>query len=341
MALAHAPLDDLVVVDFTVARAGPVAVRQLADWGARVVRIESEDPSTALVGDHTSADYLNLHRSKELLQLDLRSDEGRRTVHRLVEGADVVVENFRAPVKHKLGIDYETLSAINPRLVYGSISGYGQHGPYRERGAVDQIIQGMGGLMSITGPPGHGPVRAGIAVSDMAAGHQLAIGLLIALHERGRTGRGQWVQVSLLEAMISFLDFQAARWTVDGHVPQSEGNHHPTACPMGAYTAADGHLNVAAPSDRLWAQLCGVLDDSAIADDERFATPRSRYRHRAELNAALDVVFSARPRSEWIAMLDAVGVPCGPSSPWTRCSPILRCSTSTSSSRSITPRAAR
>ncbi|MFV0306596.1 MAG: CaiB/BaiF CoA transferase family protein [Desertimonas sp.] len=306
-----APLDDLTVIDLTVARAGPTAVRQLADWGARVIRVESTDPGQALMGDHASADYINLHRSKTLVQLDLRRAEDRARFYDLTDVADVVVENFRAPVKFKLGVDHETLAARNPRLIYASISGYGQDGPYRERGAVDQIVQGMGGLMGVTGEVDGPPMRSGIAVSDMAAGNQLAIGILIALHERARSGRGQWVQVSLLEAMISFLDFQAVRWTIDGHVPASEGNHHPTAAPMGAYTAADGHLNVAAPSDRLWHQLCAALDDPALANDERFGGPGRRYRNRGELNALLDERFSHRTRSAWIERLDAVGVPCG------------------------------
>jgi crotonobetainyl-CoA:carnitine CoA-transferase CaiB-like acyl-CoA transferase len=306
------PLRDLVVLDLTIARAGPTAVRYLADWGARVLRIEPRDPGGQLLTDHENSDYLNLHRSKGLIQLDLRDDTDRREFFRLVEHADVVVENNRAPVKAKLGIDYEAVSAVNPRIVYGSISGYGQDGPASAKGAVDQIIQGAGGLMSITGPPGAGPVRAGIAVSDSAAGHQLALGIMIALYDRQRTGRGQWVKVSLLEAMISFLDFQAVRYTIDGRVPETEGNHHPTARPMGTYRAADGHLNLAAPGDRLWDRLCDVLDDPALRADERFATPRSRYHHRDELNTELDARLGTRTRDEWIELLDAAGIPCGP-----------------------------
>jgi crotonobetainyl-CoA:carnitine CoA-transferase CaiB-like acyl-CoA transferase len=306
------PLEDLLVLDLTIARAGPTAVRHLADWGARVLRIEPADPTIGLLGDHDSSDYINLHRSKQLIQLDLADADDRRRFFQLVERADVLVENNRPPVKAKLGIDYEACAAVNPRLVYGSISGYGQEGPAREKGAVDQVIQGAGGLMSITGLPGQGPVRAGIAVSDSAAGHQLAIGIMIALHERARTGLGQWVRVSLLEAMITFLDFQAVRWTIDGRVPSPEGNHHPTARPMGTYRASDGHLNVAAPSDRLWARLCAVLDAHGLAADERYATARDRYRNRDALNEDLDACFATRPRQEWVAALDAAGIPCGP-----------------------------
>jgi len=244
--------DDLLVLDLTIARAGPTAVRYLADWGATVLRIEQVGGSGSIIGDHDSSDYINLHRSKALIGLNLRDDADRHTFLRLVEHADIVVENNRAPVKASLGIDYATLAVINPRLIYGSISGYGQTGPASDKGAVDQIIQGVAGMMSITGQPGEGPMRAGIAVSDIAAGHQLAIGILLALRERDRSGLGQWVQVSLLEAMLTFLDFQAVRWTIDGKVPPQEGNHHPTGRPMGAYRAADGFLNIAAPGGRLW-----------------------------------------------------------------------------------------
>jgi formyl-CoA transferase len=307
-----APLDDLLVLDLTIARAGPTAVRYLADWGARILRIEQRGSSGALIGDHDSSDYINLHRSKQLIGMNLREEADRRRFFRLVEHADVIVENNRAPVKAKLGIDYEACAAVNPRIVYGSIAGYGQDGPASDKGAVDQIIQGVGGLMSITGLPGQGPLRCGIAVSDCAAGTQLAVGILLALRERDRTGRGQWVKVSLLEAMITFLDFQATRWTIDGVVPPQEGNHHPTGRPMGTYRAADGYLNIAAPGGRLWAGLLQVLDDPAIADDPRFASGAARYENRLALDELLDARFGTRPRDEWIARLDAVGVPCGP-----------------------------
>ena len=307
-----AVLDDLLVLDLTIARAGPTAVRYLADWGARVLRIEQVGERGSIIGDHDSSDYINLHRSKQLIGLNLRDDADRRRFLRLVEHADVIVENNRAPVKGKLGIDYAACAAVNPRIIYGSIAGYGQDGPASDKGAVDQIIQGAGGLMSITGLPGDGPVRAGIAVSDMAAGHQLAIGILLALRDRDRTGLGQWVKVSLLEAMITFLDFQAVRWTIDGQVPPQEGNHHPTNRPMGTYQAADGALNIAAPGGRLWSRLCEVLGDPDLATDTRFATSAARFEHRLVLDELLDERFGQRTRDEWIALLDAVGVPCGP-----------------------------
>lgn len=212
------PLADLIVLDLTIARAGPTAVRQLADWGADVIRIEPPNVATT-AGGHHSPDYLNLHRNKRSVTLDLKQPEGRQVLHKMVAEADVLVENMRTPVKHRLGFDWETVSAINPRLVMGSISGFGQTGPYAERGGVDQIAQGTGGMMSVTGIPGQGPVRAGVAISDVTAGMQLAVGILVALYERQRTGHGRWVHTSLLESMIAMLDFQAARWTVDRDLP--------------------------------------------------------------------------------------------------------------------------
>jgi formyl-CoA transferase len=304
-------LDDLLVVDLTIARAGPTAVRYLADWGARVLRIE-QPGGAALIGDRDSSDYVNLHHSKQLVELDLTDAVDKRRFFGIVERADIIVENFRPPVKAKLGVDYEACAEVNPRIIYGSIAGYGQDGPACSRGAVDQIIQGVGGLMSITGLPGQGPVRAGIAVSDSAAGTQLAIGILLALRERDHSGRGQWVKVSLLEAMITFLDFQAVRWTIDGVVPGQEGNHHPTGRPMGMYEAADGYINIAAPGERLWFALLHALEDPTIADDPRFATVGSRFEHRLALNEVLNARFATRTRAEWLARLDDAGVPCGP-----------------------------
>jgi crotonobetainyl-CoA:carnitine CoA-transferase CaiB-like acyl-CoA transferase len=305
-------LEDIHVLDLTIARAGPTAVRQLADWGASVIRVEAPSTGDDFTGDPTNSDYLNLHRNKRALQLDLKQAEGREIFHRLAERADVMVENFRPPVKRKLGVDYETISAINPRLVYGSVSGFGQDGPYAEKGAVDQIVQGMGGLMSITGLPGQGPVRVGVAIADLAAGHQLAIGILVALHERRTSGLGQWVHVSLLESMISFLDFQATRWTIDGEIPWQVGNDHPTAFPMGAFRTADGHINIAASSNRLWARLCDVLDAPELMADPDFATADLRSKNRATLNDRIEAILVTRPTEEWWKLLDEVGIPSGP-----------------------------
>ncbi|MEL6980926.1 MAG: CoA transferase [Actinomycetota bacterium] len=305
------PLHDLIVIDLTIARAGPTAVRQLADWGAEVIRIEPPAAGER-AGGHLSPDYLNLHRNKRSLGLDLKTERGREVLHDLVGQADILVENMRTPVKHRLGFDWDTLSAINPRLIMGSISGFGQTGPYAERGGVDQIAQGMGGMMSITGHPGQGPVRAGVAISDVTAGLQLAIGILVAVHERASTGRGRWVHTSLLESMLGMLDFQAARWTVANDLPPQAGNDHPTLGPMGMYRTGDGHLNLAAPWGRIWGRFCQVIGRPDLPDDERFVTPADRSANRAALNAEIEEALAAESTSHWVEALNAEGVPAGP-----------------------------
>ena len=312
---AHLPLADLRVIDLTVARAGPTCVRQLADWGADVVRVERPDRSDTPgpVGEHRhGSDYQNVHRNKRSLGLDLKAPGAGEVLMRLVDGADVLVENMRPPVKARLGFDWETVHARNPRLVYGSISGFGQDGPYAERGGVDQIAQGMGGLMSVTGLPGSEPTRVGIPVSDLSAGLYLAVGILVALHDRERTGIGRWVQTSLVESMVAMMDFQAARWTVDGEVPTSEGNHHPTLVPMGCFASADGYVNIAGPSGRLLRSFCEAIGLPDLPEDPRFSSAGRRSRHRAELNALVAERLRTRTTAEWVEVLAVAGVPCGP-----------------------------
>ncbi len=305
--VADGPLAGIRVVDLAVARAGPTCVRQLADLGADVVQVGS--PTRTASFSSEGADGANLHRNKRSILLDLTSDDGRGVLLRMVERADVLVENFRPAVKHNLRIDPESLFAVNPRLVYASISGFGQDGPYAERPGVDQIAQGLGGLMSVTGPPGTGPSRAGIAISDTAAGTLLTQGVLAALIARDRTGRGQWVRTSLLESMISFMDFQAARWLIDHEVPQQVGNQHPTFVPMGAYPTADGYVNVSALGD--WEAFCVLIEAPELAADPRFADASSRLAHRDELDAAITIAFRRRPSAEWVDLLAHL-VPCGP-----------------------------
>jgi len=309
------PLDDVRVIDLTVARAGPTCVRQLADWGAEVIRIEppARPAEPDIVGERRSgSDFQNLHRNKRALSLDLKRPEAREVLLRLVDRADVLVENMRPPVKHRLGFDWATLHARNSRLVLGSISGFGQDGPYAERGGVDQIAQGMGGLMSVTGLPGTEPTRVGIPVSDLAAGMSLAIGVLVALHERERTGEGRWVTTSLLEAMIAMMDLQAVRWTIDGVVPEQEGNHHPQFLPMGCFRTADGWVNVAGPSGRLLRNFCKAIGLPDLPADPRFDSAARRFRNRAELNEIVAARLRRRTTREWIEALNEVGVPCGP-----------------------------
>jgi crotonobetainyl-CoA:carnitine CoA-transferase CaiB-like acyl-CoA transferase len=308
------PLDDIRVIDLTVARAGPTCVRQLADWGADVIRVEPPPGPVApgLVGSRHGPDFQHLHRNKRSLSLNLKAPEAHEVLMRLVDGADVLIENMRPPVKHRLGFDYHTVHARNPRLVYGSISGFGQDGPYAGRGGVDQIAQGMGGLMSVTGPPGGGPTRAGIPVSDLAAGLYLAIGVLVALHDRDQTGSGRWVQTSLLESMIAMMDFQAARWTISREVPESAGNDHPTLVPMGCFATADGYLNIGGSDGRLLDSLCAVVGLPWIPADPRFDSLAKRSANRAELTELIGSVLKTRGTADWVEAMNQAGVPCGP-----------------------------
>lgn len=305
------PLEDITVLDLSIARAGPTAVRQLADWGANVVRIESPGGGFE-AGGHSSPDYLNLHRNKRSICIDLKNVNGRYLFHSMVSQSDVVIENMRTPVKHKLGFDYQTLKEINPKIILGSISGFGQTGPYSDRGGVDQIAQGMSGMMKVTGLPEHGPVRAGVAVSDVTAGLQLAIGILVALHERQTTGLGRWVHTSLLESMIGMLDFQAARWTVDGEDPPQAGNDHPTLGPMGMYRTLDGHINLAASGGRLWEAFCRELESTEWIKDVRFASTKARKANRSALNLLIEERLVTDSSANWVTRLNSVGVPCGP-----------------------------
>ncbi len=307
--MARLPLDDLRVLDLTAARAGPQCVRQLSDWGADVIRVEPPSARPADMGDRRNSDFQNLHRDTRSVILDLKSDRGRELFLRLARTADVVVENMRPAVKHRLGVDYDAVRAVNPRVVYASISAFGQDGPGSQRGGVDQIAQGTGGLMSVTGDPDGEPVRAGYAVTDLAAGLHAAVGILVALHERARTGEGRWVRTSLLEAAIGLLDFQAVRHTVDGEVPGRVGNHHPTLTPMGCFATADGHVNVAAIDGRIWEAFSRVL---GIPPDPRFAALDARARHRTELEALVADRLRTRTTAEWIAELADAGVPAGP-----------------------------
>ncbi len=305
------PLQRFKVIDLTRMRSGPTCVRQLADWGAQVIKVEMPDSDGSEWARHGS-DFQNLHRNKRSLTLNLKNEAGRAILCKLAETADVVVENFRPDVKRRLGIDYEALSKINPRLVYGSISGFGQDGPYASRPGFDQIAQGMGGLMSLTGLPGQGPVRAGIAVADTTAGLYCAMGILVALLEREVSGRGQWVQTSLLQAQIAILDFQATRWLMDGRVPQQAGNDHPTAIPTGVFKTSDGLINIAVVGQEMFAIFARTMESPRWIDDPRFSDPVSRSKNRAQLNAEIEEVTKTRPSEHWIKVLNEAGVPCGP-----------------------------
>jgi formyl-CoA transferase len=307
------PLDGFTVIDLTAHRAGPTAVRQLADWGANVIKIEAPGEHTDATGSRRDGpDFQNLHRNKRSLTLDLKTPEGKKIFFQLAAKADVVVENFKSTVKHRLGVDYEAVRKVNPRVVYGSISGFGQDGPYEGRPGVDQIAQGMGGLMSVTGLPGQGPVRVGIAINDTASGILLANGIVLALLERERSGEGQWVHTSLIEAQLFMLDFQAARWLMKHEVAGQEGNFHPTSPGTGMFQTADGFINIAASGDSLWKRFCEVAGDKELASSPDFATVPLRAKNRTALIAHLNDVVRSKPSAFWVAELNKAGVPCGP-----------------------------
>ncbi len=307
------PLDGLVVLDLTLARAGPTCVRHLADWGADVIRIEPpETGGEEISGDRDGPDFQNLHRNKRMVQLNLKSPEGHAAFMRLAAKADVIVENMRADVKHRLRIGWDEVHAINKRLVYGSISGFGQTGPYRARAGVDQIAQGMGGLMSITGLPGQGPVRVGIPIADLTAGNLLAFGVMTALFERERTGEGRWVQTSLLEVQTFMLDFQATRWLMAGEVAGQAGNDHPTGIPTGVFPTSDGHINIAASSGRLWERFCGAIGHPEWLERAGWADQKGRSADRRAINAAISEVTRLQPAAHWIELFEGAGIPCGP-----------------------------
>jgi crotonobetainyl-CoA:carnitine CoA-transferase CaiB-like acyl-CoA transferase len=312
---ARLPLSRFKVIDLTLARAGPSCVRTLADWGADVIRVEpppGDDEIGELVGRRDGSDFQNLHRNKRAITLNLKTDEGREILMRLAEAADVVVENMRPGVTRRLGVDFESVKKRNPRIVYGSISGFGQYGPYAERPSIDQIAQGMSGIMSVTGIPGQGPLRVGVAVTDIMAGAFLAQGILIALLDREVSGEGRWVQTSLIEAGITLLDFQATRWTMDKKVPPQEGNNHPTNTPMGLFATADGYLNLAATSNKNFQKFCGIIDRDKMATDPRFASAALRRRNKEALNETIATALRAKSTREWFERMVAAGLPCGP-----------------------------
>src|ERR1700726_2474264 len=310
---ASLPLDGIKVLDLTLARAGPTCVRHLADWGADVVKIEPPltDREEA-VGNRHGFDFQNLHRNKRGMRLNLKDPTGHATFMRLARDADVIVENMRAGVKHRLKVAWDDVRAVNPRIVYGSISGFGQTGPYGKRAGVDQIAQGMGGLMSITGHPGQGPLRVGIPIADLTAGNLLALGIMMALFERTRTGTGRWVHTSLLEAQIFMLDFQASRWLISGEVAPQAGNDHPTGIPTGVFPTSDGLINIAASGDHMFRRFCEAADAQHLLSDPDYATGPARSKNRKALNEKIAEITKRRPSTYWVELMNEVGGPCGP-----------------------------
>ena len=312
----NGPLQHLRVLDLTIARAGPTAVRLLADWGAEVIKIEppprKDGKGNSVTGGRRGSDEQNLHRNKRSLAINLKKPDGQELFHDLVKQADVIVENFRSDVKYRLSVDYETVKKIKPDIIYASISGFGQDGPYATRPGVDQIIQGMSGLMSVTGEPGRGPMRVGVAISDTSAGMFLGQGILLALLHRERTGEGQWVHTSLLEAMMSKLDFQGARYTMKGEIADQQGNDHPTQVPMGTFEAKDGFVNIAAFGDVMWKRFCDALGAKELFDDPDYQTVRDRSSRHNRIKEDMNKVTSQRTVSDLVEVLNEAGVPTGP-----------------------------
>lgn len=312
---ASLALARFTVLDLTRVRSGPTCVRQLADWGANVIKIDAllEDAAGEQPGGpRHGSDFQNLHRNKRAMTLNLKDLKGQEVFKRLVEQADVIVENFRPDVKAKLGIDYASIQKINPRIVYGSISGFGQDGPYHKRPGFDQIAQGMGGLMSVTGAPNQGPMRVGIPVADLTAGLFCALGILTALLERDVSGEGQWVQTSLLQAQIFMLDFQAARWLMDREVAKQAGNNHPTSIPTGVFKTSDGFINIATTGGRIWERCAHALGAPDLILNPDYATAPSRSANREALNAKINERTIEKTTDYWVSALNAAGVPCGP-----------------------------
>src|ERR1700761_3231026 len=312
--MAALPLEGLLVLDLTAHRAGPTAVRQLADWGADVIKIEppGEAKGDVVGGNRLGFDFQNLHRNKRGMTLNLKTPEAHAIFMALAAKADVVVENYRSDVKYRLKVDYDTIAAVNPGIVYGSISGFGQTGPDATRPGVDQIAQGMGGLMSITGLPGQGPVRVGIPIADLTAGVFLSQAILLALMEREKTGKGQWVHTSLLEAQIFMLDFQASRWLIAHEVPGQAGNDHPTGIPTGVFPTADGHINIAASGQGLWERFCKAIGWEEALSDPNYANGGLRSKNRKVLNERIGAITRTKPSAYWLETINKAGVPCGP-----------------------------
>lgn len=307
------PLSRFKVLDLTRVRAGPACVRQLADWGADCIKVEMTGENGDGYSDgRDRGDFQNLHRNKRSIKLNLKEADGKAVFLAMAKDADVIVENYRPDVKYRLGIAYEDIEKINPGIVYASISGFGQDGPYANRPGVDQIAQGMSGLMSVTGVEGQGPMRAGAALGDMSAGLFATIGILMALLEREKSGRGQWLHTSLLEALITMMDFQSAAWLFDKYVPGQAGNNHPKSIPTGAFPTSDGFINIGAGGQQNWIKLCKGMNAEHLIDQAGFETPDDRLKNRDACNEALAKVFRTRTSADWVEALNKAGIPCGP-----------------------------
>jgi len=306
------PLSHIRVIDLTRARSGPTCVRQLSEMGAQVTKVELPGEDDDSVGGRHGSDFQNLHPNKRSITVNMKEEAGREIIYRMARVYDVLVENFRPRVKHRLKVDYETLHKINPRLVYTSISGFGQTGPYAEHAGLDQIAQGLSGFMTVNGFPEHGPLRAGLPIADLTAGFMAAYGTVVALLERERSGEGQWVDTSLLQGMMRLMDLQAARWLQGGEIPPQAGNYHPVGVPTGVFKCRDGSLIIQASGGRLYTRLLDVIGAPELAEDPRFNTAEARYNHREEMTQELEKRLTTQDMAYWQKRFHEAGVPAGP-----------------------------
>ncbi len=311
-------LDGIRIIDFSKALAGPYCTMLLADMGAEVIKVEMPGSGDDSRGwgppfiEGEAAYFLSVNRNKKSITLNLKDPKAKEIALKIIEKADIVLESNRPGVMTKLGLDYETVKKINPGIIYCSISGFGQTGPYSKRPGFDQVIQGYGGIMGLTGEKGGGPLKVGIAVTDIATGMFAATGILTALYHRERTGQGQHVDASMLDGQVSWLTYQAGRYLASGNVPQRIGSAHPLIVPYQDFEASDGFINIAAGNDNLWKKFCAVTDLSDIADDPKFATNPKRVENRDEVVEIVSKKINTKTMQEWLDILNDAGVPCGP-----------------------------
>lgn len=310
------PLTGLKVLDLTRVVSGPFCSMLLADFGADVIKVEAPDgdPSrvTGIVGVGENPYFVNLNRNKRTITIDMKQERGKEIVRRMAQASDVLVENFRPGVMDRLGLGYTALSALNPALIYAAVTGFGKTGPYKDRPAFDFIAQAMSGFMSLNGDRTMPSLRVGIPISDTIAGLYAAFGILAALRERDRTGRGQEIQTAMVDGLISMFTFAAGAYFSTGQLPPRNGNDHMVVAPYGLFNASDGPIAIAPSTEKNWQQLCTALGLESLMSDPRFDSAEKRREHREAINAIVESVIGARNRAEWIALLNRAGVPCGP-----------------------------
>ena len=312
------PLDGIRVVDLSRILAGPYCSMLLSDFGAEIVKIENPDKGddTRAYGppflDGESVYFLSVNRGKKSLTLNLKTPEAREILTKLIRNADVLVENFRKDFLPSIGFGYDEVAKLNPQIIYASVTGYGHTGPWAERPGYDLAIQGQGGIMSLTGDPNGSPYKTGTSLADITAGIYATLGILLALQARQRTGKGQKVDVSLLDGQVSFLTYQAGIYFGTGKSPTRKGNQHPTIVPYETFKARDRYFNLAVGNDRLWGQFCDLLGRADLKTHEKFATNPKRVANHEELYPILQKIFAEKTADEWLALFEKNGIPCGP-----------------------------